>query len=169
MKLTRENNIFRITQIIISISLGLLILHSCQEKSSNDNFTGIWEIEKKKWKNGSISIIPDNERHLLELSKIQNNNIFKVDNVSGNWLVKDSLLIFENIPESKTPIDSIFVVNDSIGNSSIILQNGNQIIATITESGIIPKKVTSQMIIVSIDGNKLLLSKEGDVYIYKKK
>ena len=40
--------------------------------------------------------------------------------------IEDSLLFFENIPQSKTYIDSIFVVNDQWGSSSIVLQNGSQ-------------------------------------------
>ena len=30
----------------------------------------------------------------------------------GSWYIKDSIFFFENIPKSKTYIDSIFVVND---------------------------------------------------------
>ena len=37
---------------------------------------------------------------------------------------KRFITFFENIPQSKTYIDSIFLENDQWGNSSIVLQNG---------------------------------------------
>ena len=104
----------------------------------------------------------------MQLLKNGSELIFKVDAISGNWTLNDSMLVFENIPESKTYVDSIFVINDSFGNSSIVLQNGNQKIATITENGIVPEKVISVMNLVYLDDKQLHLTLNGDVYIYNK-
>ena len=75
---------------------------------------------------------------------------------------------FENIPESKTPIDSIFVLNDKYGNSSLILQNGDQKIATIENGQLIPQKVISKMRIISVNLEQLNLLIEKDTHTYTK-
>ena len=74
----------------------------------------------------------------MKLVKENNKKKFSIDGVNGAWLLDDSLLLFENIPESKTYIDSMFVVNDVNGNSRIILQNGDQKIATIKDGFVVP-------------------------------
>ena len=75
---------------------------------------------------------------------------------------------FENIPESKTLIDSIFVVNDMYGNSSLILQNGDQKIATLENGQLIPEKIISKMKIISVNLEKLNLLIEKDIHTYSK-
>ena len=66
------------------------------------------------------------EKYILSLRKNSNENVFNVDNVYGSWNLKDSTLFFENIPESKTLIDSIYVVNDKYGNSSLYYKMGTK-------------------------------------------
>ena len=75
---------------------------------------------------------------------------------------------FENIPESKTLIDSIYVVNDKYGNSSLILQNGDQKIATIENGQLIPQKLISKMRIISVNLEQLNLLIEKDLHTYTK-
>ena len=82
--------------------------------------------------------------------------------------MQDSTLFFENILESKTLIDSIYVVNDKYGNSSLILQNGDQKIASIENGQIIPEKVISKMKIISVNLEELNLLIEKDIHTYTK-
>ena len=129
---------------------------------------GKWEVKEITWRDGSSEYVPDNERYILNLQVIKNKNQFNVDDVQGEWKLEDSSLILENIPESRTYIDSIFVVNDAFGNSSVVLKNGNQKIATISEGKIQPEKVISAMQLISINFEELNLSKDGNIYKYKK-
>ena len=104
----------------------------------------------------------------MVISKKANKKTFTVENIQGTWYLKDSLLFFENIPQSKTYIDSIFLVNDQWGNSSIVLQNGNQKIASIKDGVIKPKKVISKMKIISVNLEKLNLLIDEDQHAYIK-
>jgi len=152
----------------VFLCLGLIILYSCQKNSTNEMLLGMWEVKEITWKDGTSEYVPDNERYILNLQVIKNKNQFNVDDVQGEWKFEDSSLILENIPESRTYIDSIFVVNDAFGNSSLVLKNGNQKIATILEGKIQPEKVISAMQLISINFEELNLSKDGNIYKYKK-
>ena len=100
-------------------------------KSSIENkILGNWEIDHISYSDGFYTKVPDEEKYQINLTNKNSKKFFRIDEVNGTWTLKDSLLYFENIPISKTFIDSIFVVNDSFGNSSIIFQNGAQKIAT---------------------------------------
>ena len=170
MKLIKEKkiNILIKIQKIFLFFLLLFTSYSCKNTSSKNPIIGTWEIEKIIDNNDSTSFVPEEQKYEMQLLKNGSELIFKVDAISGNWILDDSMLVFENIPESKTYVDSIFVINDSYGNSSIVMQNGNQKIATITENGIEPEKVTSVMNLVYLDDKQLHLTLNGDVYIYNK-
>ena len=170
MKLIKEKRINTLskTQKIFLFFLILFISHSCKNNRLKNPIIGTWQIEKIIDNNGSTTFVPEEEKYEMQLLKNGNELIFKVDAVSGNWTLNDSMLVFENIPESKTYVDSIFVVNDSYGNSSIVMQNGNQKIATITNNGIEAEKVTSVMNLIYLDDKHLHLTLSGDVYIYNK-
>lgn len=127
-----------------------------------------WEFKEVIWQDGSSEYVPDNERHVLNIQVFNNKNKFNVDNVQGEWKLEDSSLILENIPEGRTFLDSIIVVNDSLGNSYLELKNGDEKIATISEGKLQPEIVTSSMQLISINNEELKLSKGGDIYIYKK-
>ena len=101
-------------------------------------------------------------------SSENNKKQFSIDGVKGSWLLDDSLLLFENIPESKTYIDSMFVVNDMNGNSTIVLQNGDQKIATIKDGLVIPEKVKYKMKVISVNLDQLILQIDGDFHTYNK-
>ena len=158
----------------VFLCLGLIILisvlgfYSSKKNSTNEMLLGKWEVKEITWRDGSSEYVPDNERYILNLQVIKNKNQFNVDDVQGEWKLEDSSLILENIPESRTYIDSIFVVNDAFGNSSVVLKNGNQKIATISEGKIQPEKVISAMQLISINFEELNLSKDGNIYKYKK-
>jgi hypothetical protein len=62
----------------------------------------------------------------------------------------------------------MFVVNDINGNSSIVLQNGDQKIATIKEGLVVPEKVTYKMKIISVNLDQLILQIDGDLHNYNK-
>ena len=170
MKSTKEMKIKRLSKIqkIFLFFLVILTSLSCKNNSPTNLIIGTWQIEKIIDNNDSSSYVPNEEKYEMQLLKNGKDLIFKVDAISGNWSLNDSMLIFENIPESKTYIDSIFVVNDSYGNSSVVMQNGNQKIATITINGIEPEKVTSVMNLIYLDDKQLHLKLNGDVYIYNK-
>ena len=148
------------------ILLFILFLYSGCNRSVEQQLIGEWEIDYVTFSDGSSSTVPVNEKYTLLLQK--NKNIFNVDNVYGSWNLQDSTLFFENIPESKTLIDSIYVVNDKYGNSSLILQNGDQKIASIENGQIIPEKVISKMKIISVNLEELNLLIEKDIHTYTK-
>ena len=148
--------------------LFILFLYSGCNRSVEQQLIGEWEIDYVTFSDGSSSTVPVNEKYTLLLQKNKNKNIFNVDNVYGSWNLQDSTLFFENIPESKTLIDSIYVVNDKYGNSSLILQNGDQKIASIENGQIIPEKVISKMKIISVNLEQLNLLIEKDIHTYTK-
>lgn len=150
------------------ILLFILFLYSGCNRSVEQQLIGEWEIDYVTFSDGSSSTVPVNEKYTLLLQKNKNKNIFNVDNVYGSWNLQDSTLFFENIPESKTLIDSIYVVNDKYGNSSLILQNGDQKIASIENGQIIPEKVISKMKIISVNLEQLNLLIEKDIHTYTK-
>jgi hypothetical protein len=150
------------------ILLFILFLYSGCNRSVEQQLIGEWEIDYVTFSDGSSSTVPVNEKYTLLLQKNKNKNIFNVDNVYGSWNLQDSTLFFENIPESKTLIDSIYVVNDKYGNSSLILQNGDQKIASIENGQIIPEKVISKMKIISVNLDQLNLLIEKDIHTYTK-
>ena len=150
------------------ILLFLFFLSSGCNHSVEQQLIGEWEIDYVTFSDGSSSTVPSDEKYILSLRKNKNENVFNVDNVYGSWNLKDSTLFFENIPESKTLIDSIFVVNDKYGNSSLILQNGDQKIATIENGQLIPQKVISKMKIISVNLEQLNLLIEKDLHTYTK-
>ena len=145
----------------------LLILYGCSH-SMEKQLIGEWEIDHITYFDGSSSFVPEIEKYTLSILKKKNKNIFSVDNVYGNWDLADSTLFFENIPESKTLIDSIYVVNDTYGNSSLILQNGSQKIAILENGQLIPEKVISKMKIISLNLEELNLLIENDIHTYIK-
>ncbi len=150
------------------ILLFLFFLSSGCNHSVEQQLIGEWEIDYVTFSDGSSSTVPSDEKYILSIRKNKNENVFNVDNVYGSWNLKDSTLFFENIPESKTLIDSIYVVNDKYGNSSLILQNGNQKIATIENGQLIPQKVISKMRIISVNLERLNLLIEKDTHTYTK-
>ena len=150
------------------ILLFILFLYSGCNRSVEQQLIGEWEIDYVTFSDGSSSTVPVNEKYTLLIQKNKNKNIFNVDNVYGSWNLQDSTLFFENIPESKTLIDSIYVVNDKYGNSSLILQNGDQKIASIENGQIIPEKVISKMKIISVNLEELNLLIEKDIHTYTK-
>jgi len=150
------------------ILLFLFFLSSGCNHSVEQQLIGEWEIDYVTFSDGSSSTVPSDEKYILSLRKNKNENVFNVDNVYGSWNLKDSTLFFENIPESKTLIDSIYVVNDKYGNSSLILQNGDQKIATIENGQLIPQKVISKMRIISVNLEQLNLLIEKDIHTYTK-
>jgi hypothetical protein len=116
----------------------------------------------------NLSTVPVDEKYIMKLAIENNKKQFSIDGVKGSWLLDDSMLLFENIPESKTHIDSMFVVNDINGNSTIVLQNGDQKIATIKEGFVVPEKVKYKMKIISVNLDQLILQIDGDFHTYNK-
>ena len=153
---------------INTILIFLLFLSSGCNHSVEQQIIGEWEIDYVTFSNGTFSTVQRDEKYILSIQKNKNENIFNVDNVYGSWNLQDSTLFFENIPESKTLIDSIFVVNDKYGNSSLILQNGDQKIATLENGQLIPEKIISKMKIMSVNLEKLNLLIEKDIHTYSK-
>tara|TARA_B110001452_G_scaffold83659_1_gene68395 strand:- start:852 stop:1358 length:507 start_codon:yes stop_codon:yes gene_type:complete len=152
--------------ILFSSILSLLFL-GCKHSIDND-LLGVWQINTITYQEGEISIVPENQKYSIELSKKSSKKIFIIDDVIGTWKIKDSMLIFENIPYSKTHIDSIFVVNNKNGNSFLVLQNGDNKIATIIGGNVIPEKVISKMKIISVNLEELNLLIDKDLYKYDK-
>ena len=141
-------------------------LFGCKQPLEN-KILGTWEIDHVSFSDGTLSTVPIDERYTMVISKKANKKNFKVDDIQGSWYIEDSLLFFENIPQSKTYIDSIFVVNDQWGSSSIVLQNGDQKIASIQDGVLKPEKVISKMKIISVklEELNLLIEKNKHTYI----
>ena len=166
MKLTKEKKTKTFTALIFYWTLNL-ILTGCSN-TIESKLIGFWEIDYIEFKDQKISTVPVDEKYTMKLTKISNKRHFSIDGVKGSWLLNDSILLFENIPESKTYIDSMFVVNDINGNTSIILQNGDQKIATIKEGFVVPEKVKYKMKIISVNLDQLILQIDGDFHTYNK-
>ena len=77
----------------ILVCLGLILLNSCQENSTNEMLVGKWEFKEVVWQDGSSEYVPDNERHVLNIQVFNNKNQFNVDNVRGEWKLEDPYLI----------------------------------------------------------------------------
>ena len=166
MKLTKEKKTKFLKSLIFYLTFNLL-LTGCS-KSIENKLIGVWQIDYVEFNDQNISTVPVDEKYTMKLVKENNKKQFSIDGVKGSWLLDDSLLLFENIPESKTYIDSMFVVNDINGNSTIILQNGNQKIATIKDGLVIPTKVTYKMKVISVNLDQLILQIDGDLHTYNK-
>ena len=166
MKLKKEKKTKFFKSLIFYLTFNLS-LTGCS-KSVENKLIGDWQIDYIEFKDQNISTVPVDEKYIMKLVKENNKKQFSIDGVKGVWLIDDSLLLFENIPESKTYIDSMFVVNDINGNSSIVLQNGDQKIATIKEGLVVPEKVTYKMKIISVNLDQLILQIDGDLHNYNK-
>ena len=166
MKLTKEKRI-KILKSLLFYLIFSFVLNGC--KSSVENkLIGVWQIDQIEFKDQNISSVPVSEKYSMELIKENNKKQFSIDGVIGAWSLVDSSLLFENIPESKTYIDSMFVVNDINGNSTIVRQNGDQKIATIKNGFVHPEKVTYKMKLISVNLEQLILQIDGDLHTYNK-
>ena len=166
MKLIKGKKIKIFNSLIFYLVFSLLIV-GCS-KSVENKLVGDWQIDYIEFKDKNISNVPVGEKYTMKLVKENNKKKFSIDGVNGAWLLDDSLLLFENIPESKTYIDSMFVVNDVNGNSRIILQNGDQKIATIKDGFVVPEKITYKMKVISVNLEQLILQINGDLHTYNK-
>ena len=166
MKLIKEKKIKFLKSLIFYLTLNLL-LTGCSNSIEN-KLIGFWQIDYIEYKDQKISNVPVDEKYTMKLIKENNKKQFSIDGVKGSWLLDDSLLLFENIPESKTYIDSMFVVNDMNGNSTIVLQNGDQKIATIKDGLVVPEKVKYKMKVISVNLDQLILQIDGDFHTYNK-
>lgn len=153
--------------LVFFTSILSLLFLECKNSTDSD-LLGVWQINTITYQDGITSNVPKDQKYSIELLKKSSKKIFIIDEVKGTWRLKDSILIFENIPESKTHIDSVFVVNDQYGNSSLVLQNGENKIATIIEGIVIPEKVISKMKIISFNLEELNLLIDQDLYKYDK-
>ena len=129
---------------------------------------GNWEINYVKWGNVDSMKVPTNDKYQLILEKINGKFIFHDDMQNGNWTFYDSTLFLTSTPVCTTYIDSLFLVNDEFGNSSLILKNGEQKLGELTQDGIVPERITYEMEFLAISDTVLKLSSEGNTYIYKK-
>ena len=160
----KKTKIFRVLIFYLTVNL---ILTGCS-KSIENQLIGVWQIDYIEFNDQNSSTVPADERYTMKLLKENNKKQFSIDGVIGSWLLDDSLLLFENIPESKTYIDSMFVVNDINGNSTIVLQNGDQKIASIKDGLVVPEKVTYIMKVISVNLDQLILQIDGDLHTYNK-
>ena len=168
MKLIREKklkHLFFIKKLMISCII--ISLFNCS-KSVEQQLIGVWEIEYVKWDSTDSMEVPQNDKYQLSLEKSNGNFIFHDDIQNGIWSFIDSTIILTSTPICTTFIDSLFLVNDELGNSSLILKNGGQKIGKLTQDGVIPEKITYEMEFLAITDNVLKLSSEGNTYIYKK-
>jgi hypothetical protein len=166
MKLKKEKKTKFFKSLIFYLTFNLL-LTGCS-KSVENKLIGDWQIDYIEFKDQNISTVPVDEKYIMKLVKENNKKQFSIDGVKGVWLIDDSLLLFENIPESKTYIDSMFVVNDINGKSTIVLQNGDQKIATIKDGLVVPEKVKYKMKVISVNLDQLILQIDGDLHNYNK-
>ena len=166
MKLIKEKKTKFFKSLIFYLTFNLLFI-GCS-KSVENKLIGDWQIDYIEFNDQNLSTVPVDEKYIMKLAIENNKKQFSIDGVKGSWLLDDSMLLFENVPESKTYIDSMFVVNDINGNSSIVLQNGDQKIATIKEGFVVPEKVKYKMKIISVNLDQLILQIDGDFHTYNK-
>jgi len=134
-----------------------------------EKIIGTWLINKIERQSGVTDSVPIEYQYDFKLENSQKGKLFQVEGIHGNWHFQDSLLFMENTPVSEVYIDSIFVINDLHGNSEVVLKNGSTKIASITNKGVIPEKITSVMKLIFINEEHLKLSMNGDIHIYQKK
>ena len=166
MKLIKEKKIKFLKSLIFYLTFNLTFI-GCS-KSVENKLIGDWQIDYIEFNDQNVSTVPVDEKYIMKLAKENNKKQFSIDGVKGVWFLDDSLLLFENIPESKTYIDSMFVLNDINGNSTIVLQNGDQKIATIKDGLVIPEKVKYKMKVISVNLDQLILQIDGDFHTYNK-
>ena len=97
MKLTKEKKTKTFTALIFYLTLNL-ILTGCSNSIEN-KLIGFWEINYVEFKDQKISTVPVDEKYTMKLTKKTNKRQFSIDGVKGSWLLDDSMLLFENIPE----------------------------------------------------------------------
>ena len=104
----------------------------------------------------------------MSLERSNGSFIFHDDMQNGNWSFFDSTIFLTSTPICTTYIDSLFLVNDELGNSSLILKNGEQKLGELTVDGVVPERITYEMELLAISDTVLKISSEGNTYIYKK-
>ena len=88
-----------------------------------------------------IKAVPSENHYSLKLKKSDGKLIFSDDEQKGTWSIEDSILSLESIPVCTTFVDSIFLINDAFGNSSLMLKNGDQKLGIVSSKGIEPEKI----------------------------
>ena len=139
MKSTKEKKINQFKLNISVFALLILMTYSCA-KSLENKLIGDWEIEAVSWEGNEKMEVPSEDRYFLQLKKSNGKLIFSDDEQKGTWSIKDSILSLESIPVCTTYVDSIFLVNDAFGNSSLLLKNGDQKLGIVSSNGIEPEK-----------------------------
>ena len=167
MKLTREKKIkyFFIKKLVVSCVL--ISLFNCS-KSVEQQLIGVWEIKYVKWDNSDSMEVPHHDRYQLSLERSNGSFIFRDDMQNGNWSFFDSTIFLTSTPICTTFIDSLFLVNDELGNSTLILKNGEQKLGELTADGVVPERITYEMGFLGVSDTVLKLSSEGNTYMYKK-
>ena len=167
MKLTREKKIKHLYIKKFIIYCMIIFLFNCS-KSIEQQLIGVWEIKYVKWDNSDSMEVPHYDRYQLSLERSNGSFIFHDDMQNGNWSFFDSTIFLTSTPICTTYIDSLFLVNDELGNSSLILKNGEQKLGELTVDGVVPERITYEMELLAISDTVLKLSSEGNTYIYKK-
>ncbi len=165
LKTGKRNKTFIAKALIISSII--FFTYNCSN-SIEYQLIGNWEINYVKWGNGDSMKVPTNDKYQLVLEKINGKLIFRDDMQNGNWSYEDSILTLISTPICTTFVDSLFLINDDFGNSSLLLKSGEQNIGMLTPDGIIAEKVTYFMNFIDVNDSILQLSSEGNTYIYKK-
>ena len=106
--------------------------------------------------------------YFLQLKKSNGKLIFSDDEQKGTWSIEDSILSLESIPVCTTYVDSIFLINDAFGNSSLMLKNGDQKLGIVSSKGIEPEKIIYSMNLLYVNQKSLELYADGHSYYYKK-
>ena len=145
----------------------IIPLFNCS-KSIEQQLIGDWEIKYVKWDNSDSIEVPRHDSYQLSLERSNGSFIFHDDMQNGNWSFFDSTIFLTSTPICTTFIDSIFLVNDEQGNSTLILKNGEQKLGELTADGVVPERVTYEMGFLGVSDTVLKLSSEGNTYIYKK-
>ena len=104
----------------------------------------------------------------MELKKSNGKLIFSDDEQKGTWSIEDSILSLKSIPVCTTYVDSIFLINDAFGNSSLMLKNGDQKLGIVSSEGIEPEKIIYSMNLLYVNQTSLKLYADGHSYYYKK-
>ena len=167
MKSTKEKkiNLFKLNFSVLA--LLTLMTYSCT-KSLEHKLIGNWEIEAVSWEGDEKIEVPSEDRYFLQLKKSNGKLIFSDDEQKGTWSIEDSILSLESIPVCTTYVDSIFLINDAFGNSSLMLKNGDQKLGIVSSNGIEPEKVIYSMNLLYVNQTSLELYADGHSYFYKK-
>lgn len=164
----------RFNILLYVIIIGLFTA-SCTKKEKVA-IIGTWRLISAEDMNGNSTIIPDSVDRLLKFNASSTEKTFSDNSLAAEFPIKGSwekrkkeLTIYFIDPDFSHPIDSIVLLNDQFGISSIVLEQDGNKKATITSEGVKFEPLDLSFTITEFDNEHLsLYNKNIGVFKYKR-